>query len=111
MKYYVKLFEFPTRRWYYESNIILELCPGMTNWQITAKTIFCDSVDDEVTLMVYKNGSVHCTGCQKYNQPNSITLQLIREKTRRLKRPIKCEGEPCPRLTVYQQKILSEEAQ
>jgi len=81
----------------------------MTDWQITAKTIFCDSVDDEVTLMVYKNQTIHCTGCRKYNQPNAITLHIIKEKTRRLKRPIKCEGEPCPRLTGYRDKILNEE--
>ena len=81
----------------------------MTNWQITAKTIFCDAVDDEVTLMVYKNNSVRCTGCQKYGQPNSITRQIIKEKTRKLKRPIKCEGELCVRITDYREKILHEE--
>lgn len=81
----------------------------MTDWQITAKTIFCDAVDDEVTLMVYKNGTIHCTGSKKYGEPDSITSQIVKEKTRRLKRPIKCEGEPCGRLTEYQQKILKEE--
>jgi len=81
----------------------------MTNWQITAKTIFCDAVDDEVTLMVYKDNSVRCTGCQKYSQPNSITRQIIKEKTRKLKRPIKCEGESCARLTGYRENILNEE--
>ncbi len=70
----------------------------MTNWQITAKTIFCDAVDDEVTVLVYKNGSTRCTGCQKYNQPNSITLGIIREKTRRLKRADKMRGRTMPRV-------------
>jgi hypothetical protein len=81
----------------------------MTNWQITAKTIFCESVDDEVTVIVYKNGSTRCTGSQKYNQPNDITLSMIRKKTRKLKRPVKCEGEKCLRLSQYRDKILTEE--
>ncbi len=82
----------------------------MTNWQITAKTIFCEAVDDEVTVLVYNDGLTRCTGCQKYNRPTSITLRTIKEKTRRLKHPIKCEGEPCPRMTAYKDKILAEEA-
>ncbi len=81
----------------------------MTNWQITAKTIFCDTVDDEVTLLLFKNGSTSCTGCKKYNKPNGITLSIIREKTRRLKRPIKCQGEQCLHLSQYKDKILAEE--
>jgi len=83
----------------------------VTNWQITAKTIFCDSVDDEVTVMVFKNGSTRCTGSQKYNQPNDITLGLIKKKTKRAKRPIKCEGDGCIRVSQYQEKIMAEESQ
>ena len=81
----------------------------MTDWQITAKTIFCDSVDDEVTVMVFKNGSTRCTGSQKYNHPNDITLSIIRKKSRNLKKPIKCEGEQCLRISQYKEKILAEE--
>ncbi len=81
----------------------------MTNRQITAKTIFCDAVDDEVTVLVYKDGSTRCTGFKKYNQPNSITLGLIRKKARQLKKPIKCEGEQCFRQSQYKNKILAEE--
>ena len=81
----------------------------MTNWQITAKTIYCDAVDDEVTLMIYKDGSSHCTGYKKYDEPDDVTLNIIREKSRRLKQPIKCEGEGCPRLSGYREKILAEE--
>jgi hypothetical protein len=83
----------------------------MANWQITAKTLYCEAVEDEVTVLVYKNGSTLCTGCKKYEKPDSITLGLIREKTKNLKRTIKCEGEPCPRVTQYKEKILAEEAE
>ncbi len=81
----------------------------MTDWQITAKTIYCDAVDDEVTVIVNKDGSTRCTGFKKYEQPNDITRRSIREKTRKLKRPVKCEGEQCPRVTEYRISILVEE--
>ena len=80
----------------------------MANWQITAKTIFCDAVDDEVTVLVPKSGPVRCTGFRKYGQPNDITRNLVKEKTRKLKRIIKCEGETCPRVTEYKNQILAE---
>jgi hypothetical protein len=83
----------------------------MSNWQTTAKTIFCEAVDDEVTVMIYKNSSVRCTGCKKYTEPNDITRKLVREKNRRLKRTIKCEGEDCPRVSGYKTSILAEEVE
>jgi hypothetical protein len=83
----------------------------MTDWQITAKTIFCEAVDDEVTVMVYKNASARCTGCKKYSEPNAITQATIKEKSRRLQRPIKCEGENCARVTAYKTAILAAEPQ
>jgi hypothetical protein len=83
----------------------------MPDWQVTAKTVFCDQVDDEVTWLVQRDGAVRCTGDRKYNQPNDITRQVVREKTRRLKRKIHCEGEKCPRMATYKDQILAEEAQ
>ena len=83
----------------------------MTDWQITAKTIYCEAVEDEVTVMVYKNATVRCTGCKKYTEPNAITIGAIKEKSQRLQRPIKCEGESCARVTTYQEAILSQEPQ
>jgi hypothetical protein len=80
----------------------------MTDWQITAKTIFCEAVDDEVTVVVLRSGTVHCTGYRKYEQPNDITRTLVKEKTHRLKRAVKCEGEDCPRVTGYKNQILAE---
>jgi hypothetical protein len=81
----------------------------MTNWQITAKTIFCEDVDDEVTIMLHKDSSVVCTGYKKYNNPNEITVNSINQKQRRLKRTIRCEGQNCPRVTTYKASILAEE--
>jgi len=82
----------------------------MSNWQTTAKTIFCDAVDDEVTVMIYKDLSVRCTGFKKYTQPNEITVQLVKFKNKQLAHPVKCEGEGCPRVAAYKAGILAEEA-
>jgi hypothetical protein len=83
----------------------------MTDWQITAKTIYCDAVEDEVTIMVYRNAPTRCTGCKKYNEPNKITQGMMRAKASRLKKPIKCEGEQCPRVTQYKTGIMAEDAE
>ena len=83
----------------------------MTDWQITAKTIYCEAVEDEVTVMVYKNATARCTGCKKYTEPNAITRVAIKEKSQRLQRPIKCEGEDCSRVTTYQKSIMAQEPQ
>jgi hypothetical protein len=80
----------------------------MNGWQLTAKTIYCDAVDDEVTILIYKDGSVRCTGFIKYTQPNEQTQAMIRGKCRKLGRLIKCEGEDCPRVTGYKESILQE---
>ena len=79
----------------------------MTEWQITAKTIYCEAVEDEVTVLIQKSGEAHCTGCRKYDQPNDLTRALVKEKTHRLKRIIECEGEDCPRVTGYRNQIMS----
>jgi hypothetical protein len=80
-----------------------------TGWQVTAKTIYCDAVDDEVTVLVYKDFSVHCTGYKKYNHPSDFTSSLIKKKERLLRRILKCEGEQCPRVIGYKEKIQVEE--
>ncbi|MCJ7791782.1 MAG: hypothetical protein MUP49_05195 [Dehalococcoidia bacterium] len=36
------------------------------DWQVTATTIYCDAVDDDVTILVYKDWSTKCTGYKKY---------------------------------------------
>ena len=80
----------------------------MVNWQLTATTIYCEAVADEVTLLVYKDWSVKCTGYRKYGASKS-TIALQR-KSRQLKRELKCLGPECPQAISYKEKLLSEEA-
>jgi hypothetical protein len=82
----------------------------MVDWQITATTIYCDAVDEEVTLMVYKDWSTKCTGYRKYGAPSKEMLNLLKEKSKQLKRQLGCMGLECPRITQYKEKLSTEEA-
>ncbi len=82
----------------------------MVSWQVTATTIYCDAVDDEVTIMVYKDWTVKCTGQSKYGKSIEDAINLPGKKSRRLKRQLECVGAECHRVTRYKEKLLSEEA-
>ena len=83
---------------------------SMVNWQMTATTIYCDAVDDEVTLLVYKDWSLKCTGYSKYGEPDSETSKILRKKSKQLKRRLECEGLECYRVLQYKEKLSAEEA-
>ena len=82
----------------------------MVNWQVTATTIYCDAVDEEVTIMVYKDGTARCVGYKKYHQPSRGTARQMKEKSKRLSRELECGGPECPRVTQYTDKLFAEEA-
>ena len=82
----------------------------MVNWQVTATTIYCDAVDDEVTLLVYKDGLAKCTGYKKYGEPSQEIVGLVKRKSKQLQRQLKCEGPECYRLIQYRDKLFAEEA-
>ena len=82
----------------------------MVDWQVTATTIYCDAVDDEVTILLYKDGSIRCTGYKKYvENPNKETAQVLKKKGKRLGRNLKCEGPQNSRVTIYRDKLTAEE--
>lgn len=73
----------------------------MVDWQVTATTIFCDAVGEEVTLLVFKDMSAKCTGSTKHAATQN-------GKNRRVDR--KCEGKSCSRLTQYRDKVFTEKS-
>ena len=79
-------------------------------WQLTAITIYCDAVDDEVTLLLYKDGAATCTGYRKYGEPNKEIVNLMKRKSKQLKRQLKCEGPECYRVLQQKDKLFAEEA-
>ena len=77
-------------------------------WQITAITIYCDAVDDEVTIMVDKDGTT-CTGYSKYSEPGKEAAKLLKSKSKQLKRQLQCEGLDCYRVVKQKDKLIAEE--
>jgi hypothetical protein len=78
----------------------------MADWELTATTIYCDDVDDEVTLIISGDGTSRCTGCQKYANPDKQTAKAIREKNNRLGKTIRCNEAECNRLAEYRDSLL-----
>jgi len=81
----------------------------MTNWQLTETTIYCDAVDDEVSIQVYKDGAVKCIGYIKYGKPTKEVANILNKQSKHLKRQLACVGPECHRVTQYQEKLLSQE--
>jgi hypothetical protein len=82
----------------------------MVNWRVTEVTIYCDGVDDDVTIQVYKDGSMKCTGYGIYGEHNKNKANLLKKKSRQLGRQLKCVGPECDRMIQYKDKLFSEEA-
>jgi hypothetical protein len=80
----------------------------MVDWQITATTIYCDAVDDEVTLLVYKDGSAVCTGFKKFTEPTHETSHIVKRKERASGRTVKCRGAGCRQAEEYRAGLFSE---
>jgi hypothetical protein len=78
----------------------------MADWQITATTIFCDDVDDEVTLLIYGDGTSKCTAQPKYALPNKATAKAMKKKGKQSGKPLSCQGAGCQRVAEYRKKWL-----
>jgi hypothetical protein len=78
----------------------------MVDWQITATTIFCADVEDEVTLMVYGDGAVKCTAQPKYAQHDKETVKILKKKGKQTGKTLACLGANCPRVPEYRDKWL-----
>ncbi|MBI4285060.1 MAG: hypothetical protein HY670_04050 [Chloroflexi bacterium] len=74
----------------------------MTDWQITATTIYCAAVHDEVTLMVFRDWSTKCTGHKKY---------VGKASGRNSRNHVHCIGLECQHIVEYRAKLQAEEAE
>jgi len=82
----------------------------MVDWKVTATTIYCDSVDADVPIRVFKDWSTKCVGYKKYCE--SITedvAKTLKKKGKRLNRTLRCEGPECSRVTEYRDRLFAEE--
>jgi hypothetical protein len=74
----------------------------MVDWQITAKTIYCDSFQDEVTIIVKKDWSAQCTGYSGLSKASGVAGRTAKGR---------CEGLDCARIVQYRDFLKQEEAQ
>ena len=82
----------------------------MADWKVTATTIYCDAVAAEATIIVYRDGTVKCSGYKKYAEDASRgTTKMLRSKGKTLGRELRCEGPECHRVTDYKDKVFAEE--
>jgi hypothetical protein len=82
----------------------------MIDWQLTATSIYCDAVDGDITIIVNKDGTTRCTGYKKYVE--NITKEvavMLKKKSKKLGRALRCEGPLDYRVTSYRDKLISEE--
>jgi hypothetical protein len=80
----------------------------MVDWEMTATTIYCDAVDDEITLMVMADGTSRCTGLVKYLKPGKQTSHEMNDRAKKLGRQLACEGDACQRISKYRDQLLGE---
>ena len=81
----------------------------MVDWQITATTVYCDAVGDDVTLMVYGDWSVKCTGHKRYGEPAKDTMSAPKKKSKQLGCRLECIGPECERAVQYKDRLFAEE--
>jgi hypothetical protein len=81
---------------------------GMADWQVTAVTINCPSVAEEVTIIVKSDWSVQCSGFEKYASSRRAQLALV-DRSLTIKRILECKSVECNQITEYVQKLQAEE--
>ncbi len=81
----------------------------MVDWEITATTVYCNSIDDEVTIMIYRDFSIRCTGFVKYSKENPEVARLLKQKSKQAGRKVDCTGLDCDCIAQYKEKLLAEE--
>jgi hypothetical protein len=81
----------------------------MVDWEVTATTIYCDAVDDEVTIIVQGGGAVKCTGLQKYAPSDKESAKELKKKGRALHKTLACQGIDCSRVTKHRAELMSKQ--
>ncbi len=81
------------------------------NWQITATTIYCDDINEEVTLMVYHDWSLKCTGAKKYGESTEETARFLKKGNKLHKQQLVCQDKKCAHLLRYRDKLMAEESE
>ena len=80
----------------------------MVDWQLTATTLVCDAIAEEVTILVYPDWTVRCTGLEKYKDNRQANLELLKRGLP-MHKILECKGIDCPNVIEYKLKLEQEE--
>ena len=82
----------------------------VVDWQLIATSIYCDAIDEDVTIIVTKGWTTRCTGYKQYveNITKEVAL-MLKKKSKKLGRELRCEGPLDYRVTNYRDKLISED--
>ena len=76
------------------------------DWELTVTTIYCDAIDEEVTLMVNADGTWRCSGHQKYDNTDKKTANVLSIKSKKAGRTLSCIGAGCRTAGNYRDNLL-----
>jgi hypothetical protein len=76
------------------------------DWELTATTIYCADVADEVTIIVNNDGTVKCTGSQEYASPSKEALQELKARGKKLGKKLACKDPACSTLEKYRDELM-----
>ena len=80
----------------------------MSDWQVTAATIHCEAVADDVTIIVYPDWSTKCSGLVKYTSDRDASIALVK-RSLKLRQSLDCLEAGCTYISEYVARLRSEE--
>jgi hypothetical protein len=81
----------------------------VVDWKVTVITIYCDLVDADVPIIVYKDGATKCVGYKKYFEGLTEDIaKLLKRKGKKLNKELRCEGSECMKVIAYRNKLFGE---
>ena len=82
----------------------------MLDWQLTESTFHCDEIGTVVTVTVYCDGLVKCTGHKKYAQ--NLTKGRVKElklRAKELGKELSCKGLECSKVIDYKNFVFCDD--
>jgi hypothetical protein len=75
-------------------------------WKITATTLYCEDIGEDVTIMLYKDGTVKCTGANNTGNAGQAKAARLRDRSKEHGREMACLSPgPCAMTSCFDAEI------
>lgn len=75
-------------------------------WKVTATTLYCEAIGDDVTIMLYKDGTIKCTGSAVAGNGAQARARRMKDKSKALGRELAClSPQPCAMTSCFENEI------